>query len=108
MTTDLNGSVAVELDVRMTSAGGTRGLGLSLLPPGSGLGRDLFHPLRNLAFVDVVHGFELHATRRLAHTHRRHRRYRLERRAVDEHELDVAGEAPATEAPAVADAVVRH
>ena len=51
---------------------------------------------------------ELHAPRRLAHPHRRHRRDRVERRAVDEHELDVAGEAAATEAPAVADAIVRH
>ena len=82
--------------------------GLSLLPPDTGHGRDLFHPRRDLAFVDVVHGFELHAPRRLAHPHRRHRRHRLERRAVDEHELDVAGEAAAAEAPAVADAIVRH
>src|SRR5947209_14278300 len=81
---------------------------LSLLPPDTGHGRDLFHPLRDLAFVEVVHGFELHAPRRLAHPHRRHGGHRLERRTVHEHELDVAGEGAATEAPAVADAIVRH
>src|SRR5947209_19906838 len=81
---------------------------LSLLPPDTGNGRDLFHPLRDLAFVEVVHGFEFHAPRSLAHPHRHHRRYRLECRAVHEHDFDVAGEAAATEAPAVADAIVRH
>jgi hypothetical protein len=28
---------------------------LPFLPPGTGHGRDLFHPLRDLAFVEVVH-----------------------------------------------------
>ena len=38
---------------------------------------DLFHPRRDLAFVQVFHGFEFHAPRRLAHRHRRHGRHRV-------------------------------
>jgi hypothetical protein len=37
-----------------------------------------------------------------------YRRHWFERRAIDEHELDVTGKAAAAEALAVADAVVRH
>ena len=40
-----------------------------------GHGRGLFHPRRDLAFVEVVHGFEVHAARVLAHPDRRNRRY---------------------------------
>ena len=56
--------------------------GLPLLPPDPGYDRDLLHPCRDLALVEVVQGFELHAPRGLAHRHRRHRGYRIERRAV--------------------------
>src|SRR3984893_61494 len=76
--------------------------------PNTRHGRDLFHPRRDLAFVDVIHRFELDTSRRLAHPHRGDRRYRLERRAIHKHELDMAGKAAAAEAPPVADAVVRH
>jgi len=82
--------------------------GFSLLPSNTGHGSDLFHPRRDLEFVQVFHGFEFHAPRRLAHRHRRHWRYRRERHAVHENELYVFREAAATEAPAIADAIVRH
>ena len=36
---------------------------LSLLTPDTGKSRELFHPRRDLAFVDVSHGFEPHASR---------------------------------------------
>src|SRR5688500_18846584 len=78
---------------------------LPLLLPGTGHGGDLPHPCRDLAFVEVLLGLELHAPRRLAHRHRRHRGNRVERRAVHEHEFDVIGEPAAAEAPAVADAI---
>lgn len=77
----------------------------AFLTPNTRHGRDLFHPHRDLAFVDVVRGFELQTSRRLAHPHRVDRRYRLESRAVHKHELDMAGKAGAAEAPPVADAV---
>ena len=46
--------------------------------------------------------------RRLTHPSRSHRRLRLEVGAANEHHLHVAEEGPRREAPAPADAVVRH
>src|SRR5262249_40354742 len=81
---------------------------LPLLPPSTGRSRYLLHPVRDLAFVEVFDGFEFHAPRRLAHRDRRHGWYGRERDAVHEHELDVFCERAATEAPAIADPIVRH
>ena len=44
--------------------------GLSFLHPETGDGRGLLHPRRQLAFVEVVSGFEVHAARVLAHADR--------------------------------------
>jgi len=82
--------------------------GSSLFPPEAGDGRGLFHPRCGLAFVEVVHRFEVHAPRVLAHPHRRHRGYGLECGATPEGKLDVADEAAAVEAPAVANAIPGH
>lgn len=61
-----------------------------------------------MAFVEVVHWFEVQASRVLAHPDRRSRWYGLDCGAAPERELNVAGEAAAAEAPAVADAIPRH
>ena len=85
-----------------------QGAGLIASSPRSRGGPRLLHPRCELAFVEVAQRFEVHAARLLAHPDRRHWRYRRERRAAPERELDVAGEAAAREAPAVADAIPRH
>src|SRR4051794_36812527 len=71
-------------------------------------GGGLLHPRRELGFVEVVHRLELHAPRVLAHPDGRGRRHGRERRATAERQLDVAREAAAREAPAVADAIPGH
>src|SRR6185369_1869848 len=81
---------------------------LPLLTPDTGRGRNLLHPCRDLPGVQIILGFELHAAGGFAHRHRRYRGDRLERRAVYEHEFDMAGESAATEAPALAGAIVGH
>lgn len=53
--------------------------------------RDVPHPRGDLAFVEIVYALQIHTSCRPAHPHRRHRRYRFKHRAIDEHELDVAG-----------------
>src|SRR5260370_22657622 len=44
--------------------------GSTFLAPDTRHRGNLFHPRRDLAFVDVLHGFELYTSRRLAHPHR--------------------------------------
>src|SRR5690606_33860248 len=66
-----------------------RHLGLSLLPADTRRRRDLPHPRGDLACVEFLLGPELYTTRCLAHRHRGHWRYGLERDAVHEHELDM-------------------
>lgn len=58
---------------------------LLFLPPDTGHGRNLLHPLRDLAFVDIVDGLKLHPPRGFAHGQRRHRRDRIEGGTVHEH-----------------------
>src|SRR4051794_365990 len=79
--------------------------GSAFLAAEAGEGRSLFHPRREQAFVDVVHGFQLDAARVHAHPDRRDRGHRREARAATERQLDVAGEATAGKAPSVAHAV---
>ena len=62
---------------------------------------DLFHPESGLSFVEILQRFQFDAASRLAHPGRGDGRHGVEqRRAVDEHELDVADEGTAAEAPA--------
>src|SRR3546814_7685455 len=68
---------------------------------------DLFQPRHDLYFIDIVERDQLHAPRRFAHGDGRHWRHGVERDAIDEHSLGVAGERAARDAPAIADAVVR-
>src|ERR1700758_378294 len=77
---------------------------LPLLSPCAGHSRDLSHPRRDLARIEIAHRLQLHAARRFAHPHWCNGGHGCECHTVDEHELDVAGEAAATEAPAVAHA----
>lgn len=72
-------------------------------------GSNLFHPRLYWVLVEVFHGAQLHTSCRLAHPDWRDRWYGVEQvRSVDEHQLDMASKATATEAPSVADAVVCH
>ena len=67
------------------------------------------HPCRHLMFVEVAYGFQLDSSRGLTHSHWGHGRHRVQQhRTVDKHELCVASEAAAAEAPPVTHAVVRH
>src|SRR5690606_5297168 len=87
------GSVAqlVERTTENREVTGSTPVGATVNKPSSSLprtsdtrcGGDLLHPRRDLAFVEVVHGLELHAPRRLAHPHGQDRRHRFERHAVD-------------------------
>src|SRR6476659_6433466 len=56
--------------------------GSSFLSAEAGEGRCLFHPRRELLFVDVVHGFEVDASGVLVHPDRRSWRYGREARAA--------------------------
>jgi hypothetical protein len=80
-------------------------MGATLLAANTRHGRDLLHPLYDLDLVDDINGFELYTPGRPAHPDRRHRWCRVERRTIDEHELDVAGKAAAAEAPPIPYAV---
>lgn len=67
----------------------------------------MFHPRRCLAFVEIVDGCRLDAACRLTHPDRRHRRFRLDLRAPDEHQFYVPDEGARREAPTAVHAVVR-
>src|SRR5579884_144594 len=56
----------------------------------------------------MVHGLQFYAPCGLAHSNWRHRRFRLDLRAADEHQFQVTDESAGREAPASADTVVRH
>src|SRR3954454_6535436 len=74
----------------------------------TGHGGDLRHPGGELAGVEVLEGSDLDASRRPAHPDGCDRWYGPEVHAFDEHDLDMAREAAAAEAPPVPDAVVGH
>jgi hypothetical protein len=62
----------------------------ALLPAGEGHDRGLLHPGHELGLIQIVDGCRLDAPCLFAHADRRHRRFRLELRAADEHELQMA------------------
>ena len=80
----------------------------AFLSSNTGHGGDLLHPVGELAGIDVLDGLELDTSCRLAHPHRCYRWYWPKVHAIDEHDLDMAREAAAAEAPPVTDAVVGH